>query len=145
MMYVTVEQIITEFQLTPREFGFKDAETAETQLETLITRWIQQATNAIDNYLHLSQSYTDENKPGLITLACTECVGNILQNRRLRQDGAYIKSDDWTKDIVAPFDIMDGVRELLDPLTKSTKRYRNARVSCYAVTGDDLEEEEDET
>lgn len=141
-MYVTVEQIITEFQLTPKEFGFKNEETAQTQLETLITTWIVQATNAIDNYLHLTQSYTAENKPGIITLACTECVGNILQNRRLRQDGAYIKSDDWTKG-GAPLDIMDGVRELLDPLTASKKRYTNARVSCYAVTGEDVLDEEE--
>lgn len=142
-MYVTVEQIITEFQLTPKEFGFRDEETAQTELEALITTWITQATNAIDNYLHLTHSYTPENKPGIITLACTECVGNILQNRRLRQDGAYIKSNDWSKD-VAPFDIMDGVRELLDPLTSTKKRYENARISCYAVTGEDLLDDEEE-
>lgn len=141
-MYVTVEQIITEFQLTPKEFGFRDEQTAQTQLENLITVWIGQASNAIDNYLHLTQSYTDDNKPGIITLACTECVGNILQNRRLRQDGAYINSNDWTKELVAPLDILDGVRELLDPLSVDEQRYKNARISCYAVTGNEDEEEE---
>lgn len=140
-VYVTVQQIITEFKLNPKQFGFKES-NAQQQLETLVELWIHQATNAIDSYL--SKSYPDDNIPGIISLACTEAVGNIIVNRRLRQDGSYIKSDDWTKEVVAPLDILDGVRELLEPLTQDEERYHNARVSCYAVTGEDIEEEETE-
>jgi hypothetical protein len=140
-MYVTAEEIIKEFQLKPKEFGFNDEETAQTELENLVTKWILQATNAIDKYLYLEKSYIDGHVPGIVSLACTECVGNILMNRRLRQDGAYIRSDNWTKD-VAPLDIMDGVRELLDPLTQGKQRRSLARIEVYAVTGEDDEDEE---
>ena len=141
-MYVTTAHIITEYQLTPREFGFKDTQTATSDLEAIVTRWIQQATDAIDKYLGRTTSYPDGTVPGLVSLACTECVGNIITNRRLRQDNAYIKSDNWTKD-VTKLDILDGVREILKPLTLDETRYRNNRVSCFAITSEDFKEEDD--
>lgn len=139
-MYITTSSVITEYQLTPREFGFTD-NTATEQLEALVTRWIYQATDAINQYL--GRSYTDENVPGLVCLACTECVGNIITNRRLKQDNAYIKSDNWTKD-VTKIDIMDGVREILKPLTLEETRYRNNRISCYAISADDFKDDDDD-
>jgi hypothetical protein len=37
---------------------------------------------------------------------------------------------------------MDGVRELLDPLTQGKQRRSLARIEVYAVTGEDDEDEE---
>lgn len=138
-MYVEVEKIIQEFKLNPKQFGLT-GDNNQQKLEEMVERWIKQATNAIDNYLHKSTSYPSDNIPEVITLACTEAVGNIIINRRLRQDSTYIKSDDWTRDVTAPLDILDGVRELLEPLTNDEQRYNNARINCFAITSEDLEE-----
>lgn len=138
--YVTAEEIITQYKLKPKMFGFTEQEDLEQQIQT----WIKQASDAIDKYIDLETPYTEETLPPVISLACTEAVGNIITNRQLRQDGAYIKSNDWTKGDITPLDILEGVKELLDPLTRTEQMYDHAMIQAYAITSDCLLEDDEE-
>lgn len=139
-MYVTTNEVITEYKLKPKMFGFTEASDLEAQIE----RWILQASDAIDKYIDLEIPYTTETLPPVISLACMEAVGNIITNRQLRQDGAYIKSNDWSKGDILPLDILEGVRELLDPLVKQDTRFDHGRIQAYAITSEVLLEDDDD-
>ena len=134
-MYTDAEDIILQYKLRPKQFGLD----TDQNLNELVTKWIGQASNAIDKFLGRSISYPPDNVPEVIVLACTEAVGNIITNRRLRQDGSYIKSDDWSRENPSPLDILYGVRELLEPIKDS-----NSRVDCFAVTWQDVLDDEKE-
>ena len=109
-MYCTSERIISTGKLKPSQFGMENDE----ELEYIVDEWIEQAESVIDDYCN--RTFEDP-VPPVISLACEELVQNIVSNRRVRQEGGYIKINDWNVKTVPTSILTDDIKELLNPYT----------------------------
>lgn len=127
-MYCTSEKVITTSKIKPSQFGLDN----EDDLIFHVEEWIEQAESVIDDYCNRT---FEEPVPPVISLACEEIVQNIIANRRVRQEGAYIKVNDWSVKTVPTSILTDDIKELLNPYTIKERIHRNNRLTLFAITG----------
>ena len=127
-MYCTSERIISTGKLKPSQFGMENDE----ELEYIVDEWIEQAESVIDDYCN--RTFEDP-VPPVISLACEELVQNIVSNRRVRQEGGYIKINDWNVKTVPTSILTDDIKELLNPYTIKERIHRKNRITMFAIVG----------
>lgn len=132
MVYCNINDVIDEAKIKPTFFGLSTNE----ELQQRVTKWAEEAQSWIDDYCNQSfPDYPDPELPRLITLASEEIIHNIISNRRVRQDGQYIRSNDWTLKTVPTTIFTDDVKGILKGFIKETETYDNADVEFFVVTG----------
>lgn len=132
MVYCNINDVIDEAKIKPTFFGLSTNE----ELQQRVTKWAEEAQSWIDDYCNQSfPDFPDPELPRLITLASEEIIHNIISNRRVRQDGQYIRSNDWTLKTVPTTIFTDDVKGILKGFIKETETYDNADVGFFVVTG----------
>lgn len=132
MVYCDINDVINEAKIKPSFFGLND----ETELQARVTKWAEEAKSWIDDYCNQEfEDFPSEDLPRLITLASEEIIHNIISNRRVRQDGQYIRSNDWTLKTVPTTIFTDDIKDTLRGFIKETVTYDNADVNFFVVTG----------
>ena len=127
-MYCSIEKIITLSKIKPAQFGLEN----DSDLEFIVEDWIEQGESIIDDYCNRT---FEEPIPPVISLACEEIVQNIIANRRVRQDGAYIKVNDWSVKTVPTTIFTDDIKALLDPYTIKKRIQRHNRLDLFVISG----------
>jgi len=131
VVYCNINDIISEAKIKPAHFGLETRE----QLEERVYKWAEEAQSWINEYTENTfPNYPDEELPRIITLACEEIIHNIIISRRARQDGQYIKSNDWTLNTVPYTIFTDEIKAMLAPYVKADK-YCESNVDFFVVTG----------
>lgn len=132
MVYCDINEVISEAKIKPKFFGL----TTDEELENRVTKWAEQAQSWINQYTNTEfPDYPDAELPRLVTLASEEIIHNIIANRRVRQDGQYIKTNDWTLQTVPTSIFTDEIKGMLAPFVEMQPDYNNAEVEFFAVTG----------
>ena len=132
MVYCDIQEVISEAKIKPSNFGLQTDE----ELENRVTKWAQEAKSWINEYINTEyEDYPSPELPHLITLASEEIIHNIISNRRVRQDGQYIRSNDWTLRTVPTAIFTDEIKQMLKGFIHDTETYDNADVGFFVVTG----------
>lgn len=140
MVYCNIHDVIDEAKIKPAHFGLETQES----LESRVTKWAEEAQSWIDEYTNNTfPDYPSAELPRVITLASEEIIHNIIISRRARQDGQYIKSNDWTLKTVPYTIFTDELKAMLKPYAKSEK-YCGSNVDFFVVTGKPKHKKTDE-
>ena len=132
MVYCNIDDVIDEAKVKPAFFGLATME----ELQERVTKWAEEAKSLIDDYCNREfPDFPDEELPRLVTLASEEIIHNIISNRRVRQDGQYIRSNDWTLKTVPTTIFTDDIKGILKGYIKETETYNNSDVGFFVVTG----------
>ena len=144
MVYCDIQDVINEAKIKPAHFGMN----TQQELEDRVQKWAEEAQSWINEYTNNTfPDYPSNDLPRILTLASEEIIHNIIISRRARQDGQYIKSNDWTLKTI-PYNIFtDEVKAMLRPYMNMDK-YGESNVDFFVVTGRPLHsrhtDEEDE-
>lgn len=134
MVYCNIQDVISEAKIKPAHFGLETT----NELNNRVQKWAEEAQSWVDEYTDTTfPDYPSEDLPRVITLACEEIIHNIIISRRARQDGQYIKSNDWTLKTV-PYNIFtDEIKSMLRPYMNMDK-YEQSNVDFFVVAGTPL-------
>lgn len=131
MVYCDVNEVISEAKIKPSQFGLDNDE----ELINRVTKWAEEAQSWINEFCDTEfEDYPHADCPRLVTLASEEIIHNIISNRRMRQDGQYIRSNDWTLRTVPTAIFTDEIKAMLQGYI-DTDQYDNAEVNFFVVTG----------
>lgn len=131
MVYCDINDVIDEAKIKPQHFGL----TTQEGLESRVQKWAEEATSWVNEYTdNTFPDYPSEELPRLVTLACEEIIHNLIISRRVRQDGQYIQSNDWTLKTVPYTIFTDEIKNMLQPYVKADK-YAESNVDFFVVTG----------
>ena len=141
MVYCNIQDVIDEAKLKPSNFGLQDTE----QLNNRVQKWAEEAQSLINDYINTEYpDYPSEELPRLLTLASEEIIHNIISNRRVRQDGQYIRSNDWTLRTVPTSIFTDEIKDMLRGFKKDPTAWNDCEIGFYAVTGQRGKKTEDD-
>ena len=129
-MYCTIDEVKRITGIKPKHFKIEN----DTELDTIIETWIIQSMSIIDEYCQ--QSFTTENIPGGVSIACVQIVANIITNAESRKNSPLVKVNDWTVTTVPTEIFTKPIKELLKPCTKTDERYEKAQIEFLTITGD---------
>lgn len=131
MVYCDINDVISEAKIRPAHFGLETM----VELESRVQKWAEEAQSWINEYTNNTfPDYPDPGLPRIITLASEEIIHNIILSRRARQDGQYIKSNDWTLKTVPYTIFTDEIKAMLRPYMNMEK-YAESNVDFFVVTG----------
>lgn len=129
-MYCTVDEVKRITGIKPKHFKIANDE----ELNTIIETWILQSMSIIDEYCQ--QTFSKENIPGGVSIACVQIVANIITNAESRKNSPLVKVNDWTVTTVPTEIFTKPIKELLKPYTKTDERYEKAQIEFLTITGD---------
>lgn len=129
--YCSVDDV-TEISGVNQTYFFRNSQTAETDFNELIGKWIELASGTINTYCN--RTFSPEDVPETIRLATILMVCNLIGFVQSRKETPIIKKDDWTVDFLDVKIFTDDIKEMLEPYEKS--RRATSKIQIYTISGD---------
>lgn len=136
-MYCTKQDVVDLTGIAPKHW-FKNNENPEEEFNTLLEKWIELASDAVDRYCNRTfEDLTDTTSPpGTVRLATSLMVSNLIAFAQTRRDTPIIKHNDWSVDFLAVDFLTDNIKEMLEEYQVS--KVNSSNIDFFAVYGDDL-------
>jgi len=133
-MWITTTQVKQFTGLKPQHLNLDKTDT--TQLNTILTDWIQQSQSLILHYCHI-KTINDNEVDDAMKNVCLRLTSNMVTLAIQKRDSPIIKVNDWTLQSI-PSDIFtDDLKADLEPFVNDVSN-DYSKLDIFAITGEDL-------